>query len=254
VGGYRQRVLAEDHDTQKIKESDQLAPYMDAIRAFPVLTREEERRLAVRARRGDVSARQELVRHNLGLVVRVARAQSRSGVRLDDLVQEGNLGLLRAVEKFDPDAGARFATYATWWIRAFVWKYLKEARSTVKPKAGVAARSDVSLDAPIGDEHDLSPLDGLEDERPDPEETFLSSDGDRHVRESLERVRKRVGKIAWDVIQSRLSRESPDTLEQIGARWNLSRERVRQIERETKRFLEGYLGRMRDAEAERQAA
>jgi RNA polymerase primary sigma factor len=85
-------------------------------------------------------------------------------------------------------------------------------------------------------------------------ETYVSSDGDRHVRESLERVRRRVGGLGWDVIHSRLSQESPDTLEQIGSRWNLSRERVRQVERDTKRFLEGYLRRMQDVEPGREAA
>lgn len=211
--------------------------------------------MAVRARSGDASAKQKLVQHNLALVVGVARSQRRTGARLDDLVQEGNLGLMRAVEKFDPDAGTRFGTYATWWIRAYVWKYLKQARSTVKPQSGKAAQADLSLDAPIGDEDsDVSQLGRLEDERPDPEETCISSDGDRRVRESLERVRKRVGGLGWDVIQSRLSQESPDTLEQIGARWNLSRERVRQVERNTKRFLEGYLRRTQDVEPEREAA
>jgi RNA polymerase primary sigma factor len=228
---------------------------MNAVRAFPPLTREEEHRLAVRARNGDVSARQELVRHNLGLVVGVARSQGRTGVRLDDLVQEGNLGLLRAVEKFDPDAGTRFSTYAAWWIRAYVWKYLKQARSTVKPRSGKVAQADVSLDAQIGDEDDdPSRLDRLEDERPDPEETYVSSDGDRRVRESLERVRRRVGGLGWDIIHSRLSQETPDTLEQIGDRWNVSREWVRQVERNTKRLLEGYLRPMRDVELEREAA
>lgn len=188
-------------------------------------------------------------------MVGVARSQRRTGVRLDDLVQEGNLGLMRAVEKFDPDAGTRFGTYATWWIRAYVWKYLKQARSTVKPRSGEAAQADVSLDAPdLGEDGDISQLGRLQDERPDPEETCMASDGDRHVRESLERVRKRVGGLGWDVIQSRLSQDSPDTLEQIGARWNLSRERVRQVERETKRFLAGYLRRTQELEPEREAA
>jgi RNA polymerase primary sigma factor len=228
---------------------------MDAIRTFPPLTREEEHRLAVLARSGDLSAKQKLVRHNLGLVVGLARSQGRTGVRLEDLVQEGNLGLMRAAEKFDPDAGTRFSTYAAWWIRAYVWKYLKQARSTVKPQTGKVAQADVSLDAPIGDEDDdTSKLDLLEDERPDPEETCVSSDGDRRVRESLEKVRKRVGGLGWDIIHSRLSQEKPDTLEQIGSRWNVSREWVRQVERDTKRFLAGYLRPMQDVEPELEAA
>jgi RNA polymerase primary sigma factor len=245
------RLVGEEETTKKIKEVEQLAPYTTAIRAFPPLTREEERDLAIRAQRGDASARQKLLNHNLALVLAVVRSQNRQGVQAEDIVQEGNLGLMRAVEKFDPDAGTRFATYAVWWIRAYVWKYLKEARSTVRPKAGKIARADLSLDAPIGDEdEDISHLDRLEDERPDPEETYVAADGDRRVRESLERVRRRVGGLGWDIIHSRLSQGSPDTLEKIGARWNLSRERVRQVERDTKRFLEGYLAQMHERERE----
>jgi RNA polymerase primary sigma factor len=245
---------SEDTNTQRINEIEELAPYMKAIRSFPPLTREEEHRLAVRARTGDAAAGQKLVRHNLALVVAVARNQGRAGVRLDDLVQEGNLGLMRAVEKFDPHAGTRFATYATWWIRAYVWKYLKQARSLVKPRSGTVAQADASLDAPVGDEDgDLSRIDFLEDDAPGPEDAYVSSEGDRRVRESLGRVRARIGGLGWDVIQSRLTQDTPETLEQIGKRWNLSRERVRQVERNTKRFLERYL-RAQDAEPVREAA
>lgn len=126
-------------NTKHVNELEQLAVYRNAIQSFLPLTRKEEHGLAVRARRGEVSAKHELVRRNLGLVVTVARSQGRAGVRLDDLIQEGNLGLMRAVEKFDPDAGTHFSTYAVWWIRAYVWKYLKQARSAVKPQAKMVA-------------------------------------------------------------------------------------------------------------------
>src|SRR5919108_6002565 len=126
-----------DHDFEG------LAPYLDAIRAFPPLAREEEHALALRARLGDAPAQQKLVRHNLAFVIAFARRQRRGGVRLDDLVQEGNMGLLRAVEKFDPHAGTRFLTYAGWWIRAHVGRYLKEARSAVRPRSGAVAQADV---------------------------------------------------------------------------------------------------------------
>src|SRR5512133_958126 len=136
-------------ETKKNGEMEALAPYLEAARALPTLSREEERALAVRARAGDAGARDALVRRNLPLVISFARQQSRGSVRLDELVQEGNLGLLRAVEKYDPDAGTRFATYALWWIRAYVWRYLKLARSAVRPKSGTAASADVSLDSPL---------------------------------------------------------------------------------------------------------
>ncbi|HSN91607.1 MAG TPA: sigma-70 family RNA polymerase sigma factor [Anaeromyxobacteraceae bacterium] len=227
---------------QNRKEHEALAPYAGEIRRFPPLGREEERALAMRARKGDAAAREKLVRHNLALVLAVVRRLSRGAVRLDDLVQEGNLGLLRAVEKFDPDAGVRFATYAAWWIRAYTWKYVKEARSAVRPKSGTAAQADLSLDAPIGDEQDdASFLERVEDEGPGPEETAAASEGDRRVRASLGHVRRRVGELGWDIIHNRLQRDHPETLEEIGNRWGISRERVRQVEVATKQFLRRYL-------------
>jgi RNA polymerase primary sigma factor len=236
-------------NTQRIKESDELAPYLGAIRKYPVLTREEERALATRVRRGDLAAKQKMVRHNLALVVAIARKQSRGAVRLEDLIQEGNIGLMRAVEKFDPRVGTRFSTYAAWWIRAYVGKYLKEARSAVRPRAGTVAQADLSLDAPLGDEAGgVSHLERLEDERPGPEDTYVSSDNDLRVRDSLSRIRKRVGPLGWDIIHNRLKQDPPQTLEQIGRRWGVSRERVRQVEAETKQFLHRYLEHVNEVE------
>ncbi len=231
-------------DTLRSTQFDELAPYVDAIRRYPVLTREEERALAIRARRGDAAAKEKMVRHNLALVVAIARRQRRGAARLEDLVQEGNIGLMRAVEKFDPGVGTRFSTYAAWWVRAFVGRYLKEASSSVRPRSGTVAPPDLSLDAPLGDEEDgASHLDRLEDERPDPEETLLSSRSDLRVRDSLSRIRDRVGPLGWDIIHSRLAQDRPETLQQIGRRWGVSRERVRQIELQTRQLLQRYLER-----------
>ena len=93
-----------------------LAPYLQAARGLAPLSPEAQRALAIRARRGDAAARDELVRRHLPLVVAFARKQRRGTIRLEELVQEGNLGLLRAVEKYDPYAGTRFSTYARRWI------------------------------------------------------------------------------------------------------------------------------------------
>lgn len=227
-----------------------LAPYLQG-RELPPLSRDEERALAVRARRGNRSARDELVRRHLPLVVSFARNQARGALPLEELVQEGNLGLLRAVEKFDPDAGTRFSTYALWWIRAYVWRYLKMARSAVRPKSGTVALADLSLDAPIGEEADATYLERIEDDGPSPDATYADVEKDARVRGALRKVRRRVGELGWDIIHSRLERDPPDTLEQIGRRWGVSRERVRQVELELKQFLRGYLQRVDD---ERQAA
>ncbi len=236
--------------TTKNQELDTLTPYLEAARRQGPLSREEERELARRARRGEARAKEELVRRNLALVVMIARKQMRGTLRLEELVQEGNLGLLRAIEKFDPDAGTRFSTYAVWWIRAYVWKYLKQARSAVRPKSGTVAVADLSLDRTVDEEGDVSHLDRLEDEGPGPHEQYASAEHDRQLRAALERVRGRIGEVGWDIVQTRLKQDPPDTLETIGKRWGVSRERVRQLELQTKRFLHGYLTSIRDPEGE----
>lgn len=244
--------------TTKVKtmnqELDSLAPYLEAARGRKALSREAERELAIRARRGDPRAKDELVRHNLALVVMVARKQSRGALRLDELVQEGMLGLLRAIEKFDPGAGTRFSTYAVWWIRAYVWKYLKQARSAVRPRSGTVAAADLSLDVSVDEEGDVSFLDRLADEGPGPHERYERVESGERMRASLEKVRKRIGDLGWDIVHTRLQQDPPDTLEQIGQRWGVSRERVRQVELQTKRFLHGYLGELREAGPDREAA
>jgi RNA polymerase primary sigma factor len=222
-------------------EFEELAPYLDTIREYPPLTREDEHRLALQARRGDVTARQRLVRHNLAFVVAIARKQRRGTVRLDDVIQEGNVGLMRAVEKFDPDAGTRFSTYAVWWIRAYVGKYLKEARSSVRPQSGTVAQADLSLDSAVDEENETTHLERIEDDSPGPEDNFLASEADVEVRDALGRIRKRVGELGWDIIHNRLQQDQPRTLEEIGKRWGVSRERVRQVELRTKQFLARYL-------------
>jgi RNA polymerase primary sigma factor len=223
------------------REFDELAPYLRAVREFPPLTREDEHATAVRARRGDVKAGQKLVRHNLAFVVAIARKQRRGTVRLDDLIQEGNVGLMRAVEKFDPGAGTRFSTYAVWWIRAYVGKYLKEARSTVRPQSGTVAQPDMSLDSAVDEDGETTHLERIEDDGPGPEDLYLQTEGDRDVREALGKVRKRIGELGWDIVHNRLEQDQPRTLEEIGKRWGVSRERVRQVELKTKQFLERYL-------------
>ena len=223
------------------KEFEYLASYLRAARRFPPLTRDEEHSLALRAREGDSSARQKLIQHSLAFVVLFALKQRRGSVRLDDLIQEGNLGLMRAAEKFDPDAGNRFLTYATWWIRAYIGKYLKEARSTVRPRSGTVAQADFSLDSPIGEDDDDRHLERIEDEGPGPEDAYASVERDREVRDALHGARKRIGELGWEIVHHRLQQDSPKTLEEIGNRWGLSRERVRQVEVKTKQLLHRHL-------------
>jgi RNA polymerase primary sigma factor len=221
-------------------ELQELASYLEGIRGFSRLSRHEEHALAVRAHEGEVAAMQRLVRYNLKFVVAIARKQRRGTVRLDDLVQEGNMGLMRAVERFDPQAGTRFSTYAVWWIRAYIGKYLRGARSTVRPQSGTVARSDLSLDGAI-DEEGATHLDRIEDDGPGPEDLYLLAEGDHEVRAALAKVRKRIGELGWDIVLNRLEQDPPGTLDAIGKRWGVSRERVRQGELRTKQLLRRHL-------------
>ena len=221
------------------KEFEELAPYLKAVRDYPPLSRDEEHALAVRARKGEVKAKQKLVRHNLAFVVAIARKQRRGTVRLDDLIQEGNVGLMRAVEKFDPATGYRLLSSAVRWIRA--QKRASLDRSWSRVQSGTVAQPDLSLDSTIDEEGDATHLDRIEDEGPGPEDTYLQTEGDRDIRDALGKVRKRIGELGWDIVHNRLEQDQPRTLEEIGKRWGVSRERVRQVELKTKQFLHRYL-------------
>jgi RNA polymerase primary sigma factor len=219
-----------------------MSAYFTEMSRHKQLSREMEVALARRARKGDAKARQKLVLCNLPLVVSVAKKFVRSGARLDDLIQEGNIGLLKAIEHYDPRKGTRFATYAVWWIRAYIQRFVKDTRSQVR--GGESERgslTDLSLDASVDEEGEVSHLDRLTEPAPDPEDRYLTTEHDRDVRNAVRKVRKRLGDVGWDILQERLSQDSPKTLEEIGKRWGISRERVRQLELRTKTFLAHYL-------------
>src|SRR5712692_8114331 len=267
-------VDAEDADVrEETRETSRtnLAAYFGEIARIPLLDREEEVALARRARAGDEAAKTRLTESNLRLVVQVARRYLNRGLPLLDLIEEGNLGLLRAVEKFDPERGTRFSTYATWWIRHFIVRALANQARTIRlpvhvelllaryareqrrltqelgraPTAEEVAQAlgtsveqveelegvrqpPISLETPVGDDKGR-----LEDviaaAAPDPRETLGSLFRDRAELASIfddlapnERavLRRRFG----------LQDDPPETLETIGRRLNLTRERVRQIE------------------------
>jgi len=223
-------------------ETEGLSHYLRSLGGHRQLTREDEYELSRRARKGDEGARQILAQSNLPFVVAVARKFQNRGARLDDLVQEGNVGLMKAIEHFDPKKNVRFATYAVWWIRAYITRYLKDNRSQVR--GGESERlsmSDFSLDTPIEDDSETTYLERLEDGSQTQDETFLRSERDGEVAEALTRVKKRLGELGWDILQERLTQEKPRTLEELGQRWGVSRERVRQVELRTRNFLARYL-------------
>lgn len=226
------------------KFEEGLSSYLNQLK-HTQLTREQEYDLARRAKKGDTSARETLARSNLAFVVSTARKFANRGARLDDLIQEGNIGLMKAIEHFDPKKNVRFATYAVWWIRAYVTRYLKDNRSQVRGGQGErVTMADFSLDAPMDDESDMTFLERIEDPDEGPQEAYLAQEKDQEVREALGRVRKRIGDLGWDILQERLTQDRPRTLEELGARWGVSRERVRQVELRTKDFLARYLSEL----------
>ncbi len=106
--------------------------YLKDIRDLPLLTAEEEKELAKKVRRGDKKARQRMIKSNLRLVINIAKKYSYLGVPMLDLIEEGNLGLMKAVTKYDPDKGYRFSTYAAWWIKQFITRAVANQGKTVR--------------------------------------------------------------------------------------------------------------------------
>jgi len=236
----------------RVEYDERLSQYLRQLGDHPQLTREQEYELSRRAKKGDEAARRTLAVSNLAFVVAIAKKFANRGARLDDLIQEGNVGLMKAIEHFDPKKNVRFATYAVWWIRAYITRYLKDNRSQVR--GGESERLsmvDFSLDAAIDDESESTYIDRLEDPDPGPQEQFISEEKDAEVQEALSRVRKRIGDLGWAILQERLTQDKPRTLEELGQRWGVSRERVRQVELKTKTFLARYLSAFnQDQEAE----
>ena len=199
---------------------------------------EEERALLARAKSGDRAARDELVERMLPVVVAVARRYRRAGALIDDLIQEGVLGLYQAVSHFEPSRSNRFVTYAIWWVRAYVKRHFDVHRSQVR---GGANRTDVSLDAPFGDEQELTGLERLADLEPSAELALLEAERAQELRGSLQQAKARIGDIGWDVLHARTMSPEPETLDGLGERHGVSRESIRIQEKRTLAFLKRYL-------------
>jgi RNA polymerase primary sigma factor len=215
------------------------------------LTREQEYELSRRAKKGDGEARRILAVSNLAFVVAIATKFAKRGSHLDDLIQEGNVGLMQAIDHFDSKRNVRFATYGVWWIRAYIIRYLKDSRSQVR--GGEAKRLsmvDFSLDAAIDEDSESTYIEGLEDPGAGPQEQYISQERDTDVKQALARVQKRIGGLGWAILQERLTQDKPRTLEELGRRWGVSRERVRQVEVKTKKFLADYLSAFNQEETE----
>jgi RNA polymerase primary sigma factor len=271
-----------------------LAKYLAHIGQGELLTHEEEIELSKRAKQGDARARQRLIEKNLRLVVSVAKRYRGYGLPFEDLIQEGNIGLMKAVEKFDPERGFRFSTYATWWIRQAVQRAVADKGRTIRvpvhmtekirkvsramselgvelerePSEEEVARrlgwdpeeirltlsampDATSLDQPVSSEDTASQLgDFIEDERvSDTPDTVMRELETEYLKEAIERLPERARYVL--VRRYGLDDREPATLAELGDELDISRERVRQLQREAERILKaGEYGRvLRDAVA-----
>jgi len=195
----------------------------------PILSREEEHELLVRYRGGDRRAGDRLVLCNQRLVMLHASRWASRGLPLEDLVQEGNVGLLIALQRFELDRGHRFGTYAVLWVRAQMGVYAVKQPSVVRTNMRDKKwpKRDASLDDKPRD-HDETYLDRLVDTRPLPDEVAAERQCAGH--DHVERFLVGLSDFERDVVQRRVLADDRETLNEIGVTYDVSRERVRQIE------------------------
>jgi RNA polymerase primary sigma factor len=258
-----------------------LAGYLDRIGKRGLLTRREEIALSRRVRQGDERARKELIERNLKLVVSVAKKYRGMGLPFEDLIQEGNIGLMRAVDKFDPEKGYRFSTYATWWIRQAVGRAVSDKGRTIRlpvhqgermRKVGHAVgglsvelgreptteevaerlgwtvervrnvrdtvQEVTSLDEPASNEDGASRLGDLvagEVASDAPDAVVVRGMEAAGLRDAVERLPEKARYVL--VRRYGLDDRDPPTLAELSAELNISRERVRQLQREAEQLL-----------------
>ena len=262
-----------------IGTEDPVRMYLKEIGTVPLLTAEEEYSLAMKKQAGDEYAKQRLIEANLRLVVSIAKRYTGRGMSFLDLVQEGNLGLIKGVEKFDPEKGFKLSTYATWWIRQSVTRALADQARTIRVPVHMVetinkmskmqrkltlelgyepsvkelaehldmteekvqeimqiAREPASLETPIGEEDDSNLGDFVADAN------VLSPEGNvdsvmlrEHIDSLLDDLKERERQVI--VLRFGLEDGHPRTLEEVGKEFNVTRERIRQIEAKALRKL-----------------
>jgi RNA polymerase sigma-32 factor len=268
-----------------------LQRYLSEVRKHPLLTREEEQRMAEAFyKQGDLDAARRLVSGNLRLVVKIALEYYRHWMDLLDLIQEGNLGLVQAVKKFDPYRGIRLSTYSSFWIRAYILKFLMDNWRLVKigttqaqrklffnlkkekerleqlgfaPGARMLAQAldvkesevvemeqrlaahDESIDGPISEDSKQTREMVLADEQPDTDTVVADDEFARLIRHKLAAFRERLSRDGLDkdlfIFEHRLMSERPLTLQEVGEKFGVSRERVRQLEARLLKNLKEHL-------------
>ncbi len=267
--------------------SNSLQSYLAQIRSHPVLSREEEYELAMKHKEeGDIEAARKLIVSNLKFVVRIANEYKNYNVNTMDLIQEGNIGLMKAVKGFDPTKGYRLISYAVWWIRAYIQNYIMKTWSLVKVGTNQSQRKlfykirstknkieasggemeknvyseiareldvsdsqaiemdkimsakDLSLDAKIKDNEQHTYVDILGD-TVDQEKLLEDSQARPIIRKKIEEALSNLKSRERYIIEKRILTDSPQTLETLSRKFGISRERVRQIEKNALKKIEG---------------
>ena len=267
--------------------SDNLSHYLAQIKQYPLLSPEEEFALAARYRETeDMEVAHQLITSNLRFVVKVSLEYRGYGLKLLDIIQEGNIGLMVALKKFDPHKGYRFISYAIWWIRAYIqnfiirsWSLVKMGTTQIQKKLfykmgrikGIAheehqeekieelaqelnvrgsdieemqkrfAGRDLSLDAKLDFDQGISFLDLLPDLSPDQEELLGESEEDDVLKDEVEAALGHLSERERFIVIQRIMADDPMTLQELGDTFQISRERVRQIEGEALRKLKNQL-------------
>ena len=265
--------------SDEINMSDNIRMYLKEIGKVPLLTAEQEVELAKRIAEGDEEAKQQLINANLRLVVSIAGHYNNRGMMYLDLIQEGNLGLIKAADKFDYTKGFKFSTYATWWIRQSITRALADQARTIRipvhmvetinrlirtsrqlmqelgrepttaeiaeqmnlPESRVQeiikiAQDPVSLETPIGEEEDSHLGDFIPDETAQaPAETAFNTLQREQLMEVLDTLTEREKKVL--ILRYGLEGDRTYTLEEVGEKFHVTRERIRQIEAKALRKL-----------------
>ncbi len=263
---------------EEIELDDPVKMYLKEIGKIPLLTPEEEIELARRVEQGDEEAKKKLIEANLRLVVSVAKRYIGRGLSFLDLIQEGNLGLIKAVEKFDWRKGYKFSTYATWWIRQAITRAIADQARTIripvhmvetmnkihkvtrqltqelgrKPteeeiaeKVGLPVekireismigQEPLSLEMPVGEDEDNRLADFVENKGMSPADIAIQKSLKKDIEELLNELSEREREILK--LRFGLEDNQPRTLEEVGKLFNVTRERIRQIEAKALRRL-----------------
>ncbi len=282
--GHGYKIILEESKVNLPTVTDSVDIYMAEIARFPILKPEEEFKLAVRfVKHNDMQAAEKLVTANLRFVVKIAHEYKNYGAKLIDLIQEGNIGLMHAVKKFDPYKGYRLISYAVWWIRAYMQNFVIKSWSIVKIGTTQAQRKlffklnqakkklqamsqkspefkeiadmlnvketeiaemdlrlnnrDVSLNAAIDDEGESTYIDHLVYKGKSQEDALVKKEEMALVKKNIAGALEKLNEREGYIIRNRIMADDPETLQEIGNRFHVTRERARQIEKDALKKL-----------------